>query len=119
MKTAIPALMLALFLSPAVVAQTSQCSEGADCNKQKARDLLNEGVQAYRANQFDDASEKFKSASDLDPDLKTARLYLATAHVTLYVPGSPDAANLDHARQAIAAYKVVLSRDPANLPAID
>jgi len=89
------------------------------CNKLKARDMLNKGVQAYKANQFDDAIEKFKSATDLDPDLKTARLYLATAYANLYVPGSPDAANLDHAHQAITVYKDVLSRDANNLSAID
>jgi len=89
------------------------------CNKLKARDMLNKGVQDYKANQYDKAIEKFKSATDLDPDLKTARLYLATAYANLYVPGSPDAANLDHAHQAIAVYKDVLSRDANNLSAID
>jgi tetratricopeptide (TPR) repeat protein len=89
------------------------------CNKLKARDLLGKGVQDFKANQYDKAIEKFKTATDLDPDLKTARLYLATAYATLYIPGSPDAANLDHAHQAIAVYKDVLSRDPNNLSAID
>src|SRR5208282_2902352 len=101
----------------ALVAAVSLAATG--CNKLKARDMLNKGVQDYKANQFDKAIEKFKSATDLDPDLKTARLYLATAYATLYVPGSPDAANLDHAHQAIAVYKDVLSRDANNLSAID
>ncbi|HMD31348.1 MAG TPA: hypothetical protein VKG84_05530 [Candidatus Acidoferrales bacterium] len=89
------------------------------CNKLKARDMLNKGVQAYKANQFDSAVEKFKEAKELDPDLKTARLYLATAYANLYVPGSPDKANVDHANQAIAEYKEVLQKDPNNLNAID
>jgi len=89
------------------------------CNKLKARDMLNKGVQAYKANQYDKAIEQFKTATELDPDLKTARLYLATAYANLYVPGSPDAANLDHAHQAIAVFKDVLGRDPNNLSAID
>jgi tetratricopeptide (TPR) repeat protein len=101
----------------ALAAAVSLAATG--CRKLQARDMLNKGVQDYKANQFDKAIEKFKTATDLDPDLKTARLYLATAYANLYVPGSPDAANLDHANQAIAVYKDVLNRDPNNLSAID
>ncbi|HVN09662.1 MAG TPA: hypothetical protein VMV61_11845 [Patescibacteria group bacterium] len=89
------------------------------CNKLQARDLLNKGVQDYKANQFDKAVEKFKEAKRLDPNLKTARLYLATAYANQYVPGSPDAANVEHANQAVQEYKEVLEQDPSNLSAID
>jgi tetratricopeptide (TPR) repeat protein len=89
------------------------------CNKLKARDMLNKGVQDYKANQFDKAVEKFKEAKRLDPDLKTARLYLATAYANQYVPGSPDQANVDHANQAVKEFKEVLEIDSTNLPAID
>ena len=89
------------------------------CAKLQARDMLNKGVQDYKANQFDKAVEKFKEAKRLDPDLKTARLYLATAYANQYVPGSPDAANVAHAQQAVQEYKEVLDRDPKNLSAID
>jgi tetratricopeptide (TPR) repeat protein len=89
------------------------------CNKLQARDMLNKGVQDYKANQFDKAVEKFKEAKRLDPDLKTARLYLATAYANQYVPGSPDQANVDHANQAVTEFKEVLDRDPSNLSAID
>jgi tetratricopeptide (TPR) repeat protein len=89
------------------------------CNKLQARDMLNKGVQDYKANQFDKAVEKFKEAKRLDPDLKTARLYLATAYANQYVPGSPDEANIAHANQAIKEFKEVLEHDPNNLNAID
>lgn len=91
----------------------------AGCSKLQARDMLNKGVQDYKANQFDKAVEKFKEAKRLDPDLKTARLYLATAYANQYVPGSPDQANVDHANQAVTEYKEVLEKDPTNLSAID
>src|SRR5271167_2795360 len=94
----------------ALVAAVSLAATG--CNKLKARDMLNKGVQDYKANQFDKAVEKFKEAKRLDPDLKTARLYLATAYANQYVPGSPDQANVDHANQAVQEYKEVLERDP-------
>jgi len=89
------------------------------CAKLQARDKLNQGVQDYKANKFDEAVEKFKEAKQLDPDLKTARLYLATAYANQYVPGSPDPANVAHAQQAVQEYKEVLDRDPKNLSAID
>ena len=91
----------------------------AGCDKLRARDRLNQGVQAYKANQFDAAIERFKEAKALDPSLLTARLYLATAYANQYVPGSPDEANLNKARQAIAEFKEVLQIDANNLNAID
>jgi len=89
------------------------------CSKLQARDMLNKGVQDYKANQFDKAVEKFKEAKRLDPELKTARLYLATAYANQYVPGSPEQANVDHANQAVQEFKEVLDKDPQNLSAID
>ena len=106
-------------LGTALALAVSLSLAATGCNKLKARDMLNKGVQAYKANQYDKAIEQFKTATELDPDLKTARLYLATAYANLYVPGSPDPANLDHAHQAITVFKDVLGRDPNNLSAID
>src|SRR5438270_10104189 len=57
------------------------------CNKLRARDQLNKGVQAYKGGKYEDAIEKFKNAVALDPDLGVAKLYLATAYVGQYVPG--------------------------------
>jgi tetratricopeptide (TPR) repeat protein len=101
----------------ALVAVVSLAAAG--CDKLKARDMLNQGVQAYKASQYDAAIEKFKKAKDLDPSLQTARLYLATAYANQYVPGSPEEANVDKAKQAIAEYRETLQRYPGNLPAID
>lgn len=91
----------------------------AGCDKLRARDMLNQGVQAYKANQYDTAIERFKKARELDPNLKTASLYLATAYANQYVPGSPDEANVNHGKEAIRVYKEVLDQDPNNLSAID
>jgi len=59
------------------------------CNKLRARDLLNKGVAAFKEAQFDKAVEFFKEAKELDPDLMNARLYLATAYASQYIPGAP------------------------------
>jgi len=92
---------------------------GAGCDKLKARDRLNKGVNAYKSGQFDQAIEFFKEAKSLDPSLTNAQLYLATAYASQYVPGAPSQANIDNGNQAIAEFKNILENDPNNLAAID
>jgi len=94
-------------------------ASGAGCSKLKARDLLNRGVQAYKDGQFDAAIEDFKQAKDLDPHLVNARLYLATAYATQYIPGAPSDDNNRVGQQAIQEFQEVLQSDPSNLSAID
>jgi tetratricopeptide (TPR) repeat protein len=89
------------------------------CNKLKARDLLNKGVAAFKNGQSDAAIEDFKQAKESDPDLMNARLYLATAYASLYIPGAPSAENLARGNQAISEFKEVLDKDSNNLSAID
>lgn len=89
------------------------------CNKLKARDLLNKGVAAFKNGQYDEAVDKFQQATEADPDLLNARLYLATAYATQYIPGAPSDQNKKVGEQAVAVFKGVLERDPKNLNAID
>ena len=89
------------------------------CNKLRARDLLNKGVTAFKNGQSDAAIEDFKQAKEADPDLLNARLYLATAYASLYIPGAPSQENMARGNQAVAEFKEVLDKDPNNIPAID
>jgi tetratricopeptide (TPR) repeat protein len=89
------------------------------CNKLRARDLLNKGVAAFKNAQFDAAVEDFKKAKELDPSLINARLYLATAYASQYIPGAPSDENMRHGQEAIAEYREVLDKDANNLSAID
>jgi len=89
------------------------------CDKLKARDLLNKGVAAFKNGQYDASIEDFKQAKDLDPALLNARLYLATAYATEYIPGAPSDDNIRLGDQAIAEFQDVLKVDPGNLSAID
>ena len=89
------------------------------CNKLKARDLLNKGVTAFKNGQSDAAIEDFKEAKEADPELLNARLYLATAYASLYIPGAPSQENMARGNQAVAEFKEVLEKDPNNLSAID
>jgi len=89
------------------------------CNKLRARDLLNKGVAAYKNAQYDTAIEDFKEAKDLDPGLMNARLYLATAYASQYIPGAPSDQNVRLGTQAVNEFKEVLSIDDKNISAID
>lgn len=89
------------------------------CNKLRARDLLNKGVNAFKNGQSDAAIEDFKQAKAADPDLLNARLYLATAYASLYIPGAPSKENEARGQQAVQEFKEVLDKDPNNISAID
>jgi tetratricopeptide (TPR) repeat protein len=91
----------------------------AGCDKLKARDLLNKGVAAFKNAQYDQAIEQFKRAKELDPDLMNARLYLATAYASQYIPGAPSEENQNRGKEAISEYQQVLEKDDKNLSAID
>lgn len=91
----------------------------AGCNKLSARDKLNKGVHAYKAGNMDRAIELFKESKELDPDLLNARLYLATAYASQYIPGAPSEENTRNGEAAVKEFKEVLTKDPNNLSAID
>src|SRR3972149_2451948 len=77
----------------------------AGCGKLRARDELNKGVRAYKAAQFETSIEHFKRAIELDPDLLNARIYLAIAYASQFVPGSPSEENKELARKGLQEFK--------------
>jgi tetratricopeptide (TPR) repeat protein len=105
-----------IFLLAVVVVSLAAC---AGCDKLRARDRLNKGVQAYKAGQTDLAIEDFKTAKDLDPGLTNARIYLATAYSAQYIPGAPSPENIRNGQQAAQEFKDILASDSNNLSAID
>ena len=106
-------------LAFALVAVITIAFGAAGCAKLKARDLLNKGVASFKDGKYDDSIESFKQAKDLDPTLLNARLYLATAYATEYIPGAPSDDNVRVGQQAISEFQDVLSVDPNNTSAID
>jgi tetratricopeptide (TPR) repeat protein len=88
------------------------------CNKLRARDQLNKGVQAYKNAKYEEAIDHFQQAVGLDPSLLNARLYLATAFAQQYIPGVDNADNNKYADQAIDQYKAVLERDPKSVNSV-
>ncbi|HTR68242.1 MAG TPA: tetratricopeptide repeat protein [Terriglobales bacterium] len=90
----------------------------AGCDKLKARDHLNKGVQAYKNARYEEAIDHFQQAVSLDPSLLNARLYLATAYAQQYIPGADTEDNNQMGQRAIEAYKQVLERDPKNVNSV-
>ncbi|MBV8477665.1 MAG: hypothetical protein JOZ36_13455, partial [Acidobacteria bacterium] len=85
---------------------------GVGCNKLRARDKLNKGVQAYKNAKYEEAINHFQQAVDFDPSLLNARLYLATAYAQQYIPGADTPDNNRMAENAIEQFKKVLEMHP-------
>ena len=85
----------------------------------EARQALNQGVQSFNNGQYEKAINEFQRAKLLDPKLLNARLYLATAYASQYIPGAPSEINRELGRKAVEEFRSVLEIDPQNLSAID
>jgi tetratricopeptide (TPR) repeat protein len=91
---------------------------GMGCQKLKARDELNKGVQAFRSGAYPVAVEHFKLAVSLDPTYPNSRAYLATSYMMQYIPGAESEDNIKMATQAHNEFLKVLELDPKNANAI-
>jgi len=88
------------------------------CTRLQARDNLNKGVQAFKSAKFAEAAEFFQKATDLDPDFPTARLYLATAYMSQYIPGAQSEENMAMAKKAHDEFLKVLEKSPNDAVAL-
>jgi Tfp pilus assembly protein PilF len=107
-----------LHLAAASISIAALLVSATGCEKLRARDNLNKGVQAFKSAKFPEAVEFFKVATDLDPDFPTARLYLATAYMSQYIPGAESPENLAMAKSAHDEFMKVLDKDPKNSVAL-
>lgn len=91
---------------------------GTGCDKLKSRDQLNRGVQAYKSAKYAEAIDNFKTAIALDPTNPNAKLYLATAYMTQWIPGAESPENVQLATEAKKQFQEVLSNDPKDKVAL-
>jgi tetratricopeptide (TPR) repeat protein len=77
-----------------------------------ARTYLNQGVAAYKNARYLEAVDFFRKAVELDPNSKTAHLYLATAYMSQYIPGAESSENTRQADSARDEFQAVLKLDP-------
>ena len=102
----------------AVLAAATMLFTVTGCNKLRARDQLNKGVQAYKGAKYEEAINHFQDAVSLDPTLINAKLYLATAYAQQYIPGADTPDNNKFALEAIKQYEEVLQRDPKSVNSV-
>jgi tetratricopeptide (TPR) repeat protein len=84
--------------------------------KLRARDSLNKGVEAFSDQKYDAAAQFFQKSVELDPDFEIARMYLATAYTSQFIPGSTDPKSEEMAQKGIETFKQVaeLATEPDN-----
>src|ERR1044071_4016089 len=90
---------------------------GAGCSligKVRAKNELNEAAKSYKEGHFEDAELHARRALALDPTNKTAPIFIARIVHQQYKPGVDTPDNVQKAKDAIVAYKVVLQNDPKN-----
>jgi tetratricopeptide (TPR) repeat protein len=83
-------------------------------NRIRSKNQLNEAARAYREAHFDEAEQHSRRALELDPNNKTAPLFIARIVHREYRPGINTPENMAKARQAIEEYKRLLQNDPKN-----
>jgi tetratricopeptide (TPR) repeat protein len=88
------------------------------CNRLKARDQLNKGVESFKTARYEEAIDHFQQAVALDPTLPMARLYLATAYSQQVIPNLKTPDNVKNAQLAIQNFQIVLQKEPKNINAL-
>lgn len=81
-------------------------------NKIRAKNELNETARAYKEGHFEEAEQHARRALELDPNNKTAPIFIARVIHQQYKPGIDAPENIKKANDAIEAYKVVLQQQP-------
>jgi tetratricopeptide (TPR) repeat protein len=92
-----------------LVATTSGCGV---INRIRAKNQLNEAARAYREGKFPEAEQHSREAAQLDPNNKTAPMFIARTIHAQYRPGVQAPENIKKAQDAIEAYQKILQQNP-------
>jgi len=93
-------------------------SEATPDFKLKFRDQVNQGLNAFKNAKYPDAVDHFKQAIALDETEPYARLYLATAYMSQWIPGADSPENAEMANKARNEFNKVLEKNPSEPTAI-
>ena len=94
-----------------LVAVSSGCGV---INRIRAKNQLNEAARAYREGRFPEAEQHSREAASLDPDNKTAPMFIARTIHAQYRPGVQSPENIAKAQEAIQAYQAILQKNPGD-----
>jgi tetratricopeptide (TPR) repeat protein len=100
------AILLAILVA---VATSSGCGV---INRIRSKNQLNEAARAYREGRFVEAEQHSRRAAELDPNNKTAPMFIARTIHAQYRPGVQTPDNIAKAQEAIEAYQKILERNP-------
>ena len=100
---------IAITVLAILVATTSGCGV---INRIRAKNQLNEAARSYREGRFAEAEQHSREAAELDPNNKTAPMFIARTIHAQYRPGVQSPDNLAVAQQAIEAYQQLLAKNP-------
>src|ERR1043166_2932813 len=91
-----------VLLLAVLVATSSGCGV---VNRIRAKNQLNEAARADREGRFVEAEEHSRRAAELDPNNKTAPMFIARTIHAQYRPGVQSPENIAKAQEAIQAYQ--------------
>ena len=92
-----------------LVATSSGCGV---INRIRSKNQLNEAARSYREGRFPEAEAHSRRAAELDPDNKTAPMFIARTIHAQYRPGVQSPENIKKAQEAIEAYQNILNKNP-------
>jgi len=98
-----------------VIALAILVATGSGCgviNRIRAKNQLNEAARSYREGKFEEAEGHSRRAAELDPDNKTAPMFIARTIHAQYRPGVTSPENIAKANEAIEAYQKILEKNP-------
>ena len=98
-----------VLLLAVLVATSSGCGI---VNRIRAKNQLNEAARAYREGRFVEAEQYSRRAAELDPNNKTAPMFIARTIHAQYRPGVQSPENIAKAQEAIDAYQKLLEKNP-------
>jgi tetratricopeptide (TPR) repeat protein len=107
--TRIAIVFVAVLVLAVLVISSSGCGV---INRIRAKNQLNEAARSYREGRFAEAEQHSREAAELDPNNKTAPMFIARTIHAQYRPGVQSPDNVAKAQQAIEAYQQLLAKNP-------
>jgi tetratricopeptide (TPR) repeat protein len=108
-QTRIAIVFVAIAFLAVLVVSSSGCGV---INRIRAKNQLNEAARSYREGRFAEAEQHSREAADLDPNNKTAPMFIARTIHAQYRPGVQNPENVAIAQKAIEAYQQILAKNP-------
>ena len=112
MKLSQARITITIVATVALVILVATASGCGVINRIRAKNQLNEAARAYREGKFPEAEQHSREAAQLDPENKTAPMFIARTIHAQYRPGVQAPENIKKAQDAIEAYQKILEKNP-------